>query len=85
MEKAITLLKPLLEDKAVLKIGHNMKYDWQIIAAHGVHMSPCDDTMLMSYVLDGSAIRIAWTTSPNRFSGIKISNMPRSRAAAKRW
>lgn len=49
------LLKPLLEDQAVLKIGHNMKYDWQMFAKEGIHISPCDDTMLMSYVLDGSS------------------------------
>lgn len=55
IETVIALLKPLLEDPAVLKIGHNVKYDWQILAAHGIEMTPCDDTMLMSYVLDGSA------------------------------
>ena len=52
--EAIALLKPLLEDPSVLKIGHNMKYDWQMFAKEGIHVSPCDDTMLMSYVLDGS-------------------------------
>ncbi len=55
MEEAIKLLKPILEDESVMKIGHNMKYDWQMLAKHGVHMSPCDDTMLISYVLDGTA------------------------------
>ncbi len=54
LTEAIALLKPILEDPRVLKIGHNMKYDWQMIAKHGVKMSPVDDTMLMSYVLDGS-------------------------------
>ncbi len=53
--EAIALLKPILEDKSVLKIGHNMKYDWQILAKEGVHISPCDDTMLISYVLDGAS------------------------------
>lgn len=52
---AIALLKPLLEDESVLKIGHNIKYDWQILAKHGIRMSPCDDTMLLSYVLDGTS------------------------------
>lgn len=52
--EAIALLKPLLEDSGVLKIGHNMKYDWQILAREGVHITPCDDTMLISYVLDGA-------------------------------
>jgi len=51
----IALLKPLLEDPAVLKIGHNVKYDWQILAKHGIRMNPCDDTMLLSYVLDGTS------------------------------
>lgn len=51
----LSLLKPLLEDESVLKIGHNMKYDFQMFAAHGIRPAPCDDTMLLSYVLDGSA------------------------------
>ncbi len=54
LQEAIDLLKPVLEDARVLKIGHNMKYDWQMIAKHGVRMDPVDDTMLMSWVLDGS-------------------------------
>lgn len=53
--EALALLKPLLEDPAVLKIGHNLKYDWQMFAKEGVHITPCDDTMLMSYVLDGAS------------------------------
>ncbi len=55
MEEALTLLKPLLEHEGILKVAHNMKYDWQIFAKHGVHVGPCDDTMLMSYVLDGAS------------------------------
>jgi DNA polymerase-1 len=55
LEEAIALLKPVLEDPSVLKIGHNVKYDWQMLAKHGIRMSPCDDTMLMSYVLDGTS------------------------------
>ena len=54
-DTAITLLKPLLEDKAVLKIAHNAKYDWQMFYKYGLEMSPVDDTLLISYVLDGSA------------------------------
>ncbi len=54
-DKVIALLKPILEVESVLKIGHNMKYDWQMFAKEGVHIHPCDDTMLISYVLDGSS------------------------------
>ncbi|MFN8759228.1 MAG: DNA polymerase I [Tagaea sp.] len=46
-------LAPLLADPAVLKIGHNLKYDIQVFAAHGIaEFGPFDDTMLMSFVLD---------------------------------
>ncbi len=50
--EALAVLKPLLTDRAVLKIGQNVKYDWLVMARHGVEIAPFDDTMLMSYVLD---------------------------------
>ncbi len=46
-------LKPLLEDDAVLKIGQNLKYDGLIFLQRGIRLAPVDDTMLMSYVLEG--------------------------------
>ncbi len=55
LDRAIALLKPVLEDPSVLKIGQNLKYDWQVLARHGVRVDPIDDTMLLSYVLDGGA------------------------------
>ena len=48
----IARLKPLLEDPAVLKIGHNLKYDQTIFFKHGISAAPIDDTMLMSFALD---------------------------------
>jgi DNA polymerase-1 len=50
--EALSLLKPLLEDASVLKIGQNLKYDWLVFARHGIAIGPYDDTMLISYVLD---------------------------------
>jgi len=52
---ALTLerLKPLLADPSVLKVGHNIKYDMQVLAGLDLTVSPIDDTMLLSYVLDG--------------------------------
>ncbi len=54
-KKTMAMLKPLLEDDSVLKIAHNMKYDFQIFAAYDIRVAPYDDTMLLSYVLDGSS------------------------------
>ena len=53
MKEALAALKPLLEDPAVLKIGQNIKYDMQVLGRHGIEVAPVDDTMLLSYVLDG--------------------------------
>ncbi|MGB1540435.1 MAG: DNA polymerase, partial [Rickettsiales bacterium] len=50
--KVLELLKPLLENDAVLKIGQNIKYDMQIFRRNGIQVSPVEDTMLLSYVLD---------------------------------
>ena len=49
---ALKLLKPLLEDKSILKIAQNMKYDWLVFAQRGIEIEGYDDTMLISYVLD---------------------------------
>ena len=46
------MLKPVLEDDAVLKIGQNMKYDAKIFALRGIAVAPIDDTMLMSYAMN---------------------------------
>ena len=53
LAEALAALKPLLEDPAVLKIGQNIKYDMRIMAHHGVGIEPIDDSMLLSYVLEG--------------------------------
>lgn len=52
LDQALTILKPVLEDPAVLKIGQNMKYDAKIFARLGVTVAPIDDTMLMSYAMN---------------------------------
>ncbi len=52
---ALAALKPLLEDPSVLKVGQNIKYDALILARSGIAVAPVDDTMLISYVLEGGA------------------------------
>ena len=51
LDDVLAVLKPLLEDPAVLKIGQNMKYDAKILARYGVTIAPIEDTMLLSYAL----------------------------------
>jgi len=49
---ALAVLKPLLDDSGVLKIGDNVKFDVQIFALRGIEIASYDDIMLMSYVID---------------------------------
>ncbi len=55
LDDALALLRPLLADDAVLKIGHNLKYDMGVLAQHGVTIAPYDDTLVMSFALDAGA------------------------------
>ncbi len=52
VREALAALKPLLENAGVLKIGRNVKFDALVFAQHGITMTPIEDVMLMSYVLD---------------------------------
>jgi DNA polymerase-1 len=51
-DTALKLLKPLLEDAGTLKVGQNLKYDLSVLHRYGIDVTPFDDTMLISYVLD---------------------------------
>ena len=55
LDKPTTLakLKTLLEDRSVLKVLQNAKYDVAVFARRGIRIAPYDDTMLISYVLEG--------------------------------
>ncbi|MEM1236454.1 MAG: DNA polymerase I [Pseudomonadota bacterium] len=68
-EEALALLKPVLEDPAILKIGQNMKYDAKIFARLGVTVAPIDDTMLMSYVLHGGLHNHGMDSLSDRYLG----------------
>lgn len=51
---AMQYLKPMLEDEGILKIGHNLKYDRAIFLNQGADIKSYDDTLLLSYVLNGT-------------------------------
>lgn len=53
LERALERLKPLLEDPGILKVGQNIKYDILVLKKYGIDLGPVDDTMVISYVLEG--------------------------------
>lgn len=46
-------LRPIFADAAILKVAQNLKYDWQMFSLAGLEIKGFDDTMVMSYALDG--------------------------------
>ena len=58
LQEALALLKPILEDPQVIKIGQNIKYDQSIFAKYGITLQGIRfDTMLLSYVYNSVATR----------------------------
>jgi DNA polymerase I len=48
----VARLGPLLADPSVMKVGHNIKYDLNVLTRVGLEVAPIDDTMVMSFNLD---------------------------------
>ncbi|MEL7131911.1 MAG: 5'-3' exonuclease H3TH domain-containing protein, partial [Pseudomonadota bacterium] len=69
LDQALEMLKPVLEDDSIVKIGQNMKYDAKIFARLGIHVAPIDDTMLLSYALHGGLHNHGMDTLSERYLG----------------
>jgi len=55
LDDVLQQLKPVLENPEVKKVGQNIKYDWMVLARHGVDLAGVVfDTMLASYLLNPS-------------------------------
>jgi DNA polymerase-1 len=53
--EALAVLRPVLEDPAIRKIGHDLKFDAILLARHGVHLQGLEtDTMIASYLVDAN-------------------------------
>jgi DNA polymerase-1 len=54
LDEALAFLKPILESPSILKIGQNIKYDALVLKKYGVEVTPIEDTMVLSYILEGT-------------------------------
>jgi DNA polymerase-1 len=76
---ALAVLKSILEDASIVKVGHDVKRDWLVLACRGIRLGAADDTMLMSYVLDAGKTSHEMESvatrylgrSPSRFNDVK--------------
>ena len=71
-EDVLARLRPLLEDPARAKVGHNLKYDRSVLANHGIVLAGiAHDTMLESYVLNSTASRHDFDTVALKHLGVE--------------
>lgn len=53
-QRVCELLAPLLESYDIKKVGHNIKYDKLVLEKYGLNINAYEDTIVLSYVLDGA-------------------------------
>lgn len=53
--EALSAIEPVLSDPAMLKVGHDLKADLEVLAQHGITLRGLSfDTMLAAYLLDAN-------------------------------
>jgi DNA polymerase-1 len=71
-DEVLSLLRPLLEDPRVAKLGHHLKYDAHVLANHGIELQGMRyDSMLESYVLNSTATRHDMDSAAEKYLGIR--------------
>jgi DNA polymerase-1 len=70
--RVLAALKPLLEDAARGKVGHNLKYDAHVLANAGIALAGMRfDTMLESYVWNSVATNHDMDADAQRYLGVR--------------
>jgi len=77
MREALDIVRPLFADPSILKIFHNAKYDIGILTRYDIPVASIDDTLLLSYSLDGPQFNTMAELSDHwlGFSGIAIKDL----------
>ncbi len=74
IEQALQLLRPLLADPAVLKIGYDIKSDMVVLTRYDVPVIPVDDVLLLAYVLEGTSQDHALEALARQYLGQAIAS-----------
>ena len=74
VEEVMALLKPILEDESIAKVGQNIKFDWHILKRYGAEIKGIqDDTMLASYIFDPTGNRHNMDALAELYLGFKTT------------
>ena len=73
--QVLAQLKPILEDEARGKVGHNLKYDAHVLAGAGITLTGMRfDTMLESYVWNSVATNHDMDSDAQRYLGLRTTS-----------
>lgn len=69
-DEVLAQLKPILENPNIKKIGHNIKYDKEVLANYNIQLKGIAfDTMMESYILDSAATKHDMNTLALKYLG----------------
>lgn len=72
--EVLDALRPLLENEALHKIGHNLKYDYTVLDQHGITMHGLDfDTMIAAYLVNPIARNLSLSALAMARLGIEMT------------
>jgi DNA polymerase-1 len=75
-EMVWTTLKPILEDPKIGKLGHNLKYDYNILKNQGITLRNIQhDIMLESYILNSSSNQHGIASLALKYLGYKTTTL----------
>lgn len=74
--EVIEVLRPALTNPHIPKIGHNLKYDWLVLAELGLEMTPVSfDTMLAEWLLDPSSHHLGLKDMAEIYLGLEMTHI----------
>ncbi len=75
IDEVVPLLKPIMEDETIPKVGQNVKFDWHILKRYGIEVKGiADDTMIASYILDPTGNRHNMDALAELYLGFKTTS-----------
>jgi DNA polymerase-1 len=70
------VLSGILENESIRKLGHNLKYDYQVLKSIGIHMKGVwFDTMIAGYLVDPGKRRYSLDTMAESWCGVKTTTI----------
>jgi DNA polymerase-1 len=87
-DAALAILRPVLEDPDIAKVGHNLKYDCAVLANHAVELRGiAGDSMIASWLVDPSRPSHGLDATSEHVLGVRpipIESVIGARSAAQR-